>query len=273
MKNAVIYSVHSIEEKFENSSRLRQLLYSVVNLRKFNKDIDIYVYLSDNSFLDKEHIYKKLNIKFKYFTPLQYVIGNEDYDNSQNANRLWHRWTNTFGTLKEFGYDNVLCIDTDTIFYDDVEKLFSIYGNSQTIYTKRDNCYDIMEKLNVSDNGLNSGQILFNKSLLFTEIELFNFMSFYINLKLNDVKKTMSSEMYQQTLWVIDQYALYEYYKSLDILIKTYDICHVMLHLEPWINSTNDLILHHYLNRNYMVAVPADFRDKKLSESFIDERI
>jgi hypothetical protein len=273
MKNAVIYSVHSVEEVFENSIRLRQLIYSIINLRKFNKDIDVYVYLSDNSFLNKEYIYKKLNIKFKYFTAPKYFVGHQDYDNSQNSNRLWHKWTNTFNTLKDFEYDNVLCIDTDTVFYDDIEKLFLLYGNSSAIYTKPDNCYEIMEKLGVSNNGLNSGQILFNKSLLYTEKELFSFMSFYIRIKLNEVVTKMTPEMYQQTLWVIDQYALYEYYRSLGIEVKMYDIKHVMLHLEPWVNPTDELIIHHYLNSNYNIAVPLDFKNNVISERFINERI
>lgn len=273
MNNAVIYSIHSIEEKFENSDRLRQLLYSIINLRKFNKSIDVYVYLSDNSFLSKIDIYQKLNISFKYFQPNNYVTNNNDYDNSKNSIRLWHKLSNSFNTLKEFGYDNVLCIDTDTVFYDDVEKLFSIYGNSRTICTKQDNCYEIMAKLNVSSNGLNSGQILFNKSLIPTEEKLFIFMQEYINLKLGEVKQIMSPEMYEQTLWVIDQYAIYEYYKSIGIPVTIYDIKHVMLHLEPWVNNVDSLVLHHYLNRNYKVAVPSDFRNSILSERFIDERI
>lgn len=273
MKNAVIYSIHSLESSFENSDRLRQLLYSVLNLRKFNKNIDVYVYLSDLSFFDKLNIYKKLDISFKHFEPLKYRTNNEDYDNSQNVSRLWHKLSNSFKTLKDFNYDNVLCIDTDTVFYNDVEKIFSVYGNSKAIVTKRDNCHDIMRMLNVSNDGLNSGQILFNRSLISTEAELFSFMKQYICLKLDEVKLTMTKEMYEQTLWVIDQYAIYEYYKSIGIPVKEYDIQHVMLHLEPWINETKNLVLHHYLNRNYTVAVPSDFRNSVLSERFIDERI
>lgn len=273
MTNAVIYSIHSIEENFENSDRLRQLIYSVINLRKFNSDIKVYVYVSDKNFLDKINIYQKLNIIFQYFEPINYITENKDYDNSKNSVRLWHKLTNSFNTLKNFKYDNVLCVDTDTVFYDDVEKLFSIYGNSNSIYTKQDNCYDIMKILNVQNNGLNSGQMLFSKKLISTENNLFNFMKLYIKSKLDEVKTVMPDDMYRQTVWVIDQYAIYEYYKFIGIPVNIYDTRHVMLHLEPWINPVNDLILHHYLNRNYTVAVPSDFRNNVLSERFIDERV
>jgi hypothetical protein len=269
MKNAIVYSINSGEEKFEDSSRFRQLIYSVSRLRRFNKNIDVYAYISDKNFFSSIEKYKSLNIIFKYFKIPSYNVPNIDYDNSKNAERLWHRWTNTFETLRSLGYDNVLYVDTDTIFYNDPEILFSIYGNTESIYTREDNCYDIMESLNVENNGLNAGQVLFSKNLIHTEKNMFKFMKEYINLKLIDAKNQVSEEMYSQTLWVIDQYALYEYYKSIGIQTRFYNKKHVMLHLEPWINPTSELVLHHYLNGNYKVAVPAEFADDDISERFL----
>jgi len=269
MKNAIVYSINSVQEKFEDSSRFRQLIYSVSRLRRFNKSIDVYAYVSDKDFFSSTKKYKNLNIIFKYFEIPSYEIPNIDYDNSKNAERLWHRWTNTFETLKILGYDNVLYIDTDTVFYNDPEILFSIYGNTESIYTREDNCYEIMKNLGVDNNGLNAGQVLFSKNLIQTEKEMFVFMKEYINIKLLDAKNRVSQELYNQTLWVIDQYALYEYYKSIGIQIKIYDKKHVMLHLEPWINPTSELVLHHYLNSNYNVAVPAEFKDDEILERFL----
>jgi hypothetical protein len=259
MKNAIVYSINTVGEKFENSIRFRQLCYSVSRLRRFNKDINVYVYVSDKDFFYNIEKYKSLNVVFKYFDIPVYNISNIHYSKSNNAEKLWHRWANTFEVLKSLEYDNVLYIDTDTIFYNDPEILFSIYGNTNSIYTKEDNCYEIMNSLGVDKNGLNAGQVLFSKSLLFSESGMFEFMDNYIDLKLKEIRTTMSREMYHQTIWVIDQYALYEYYKSIDISVKIYDKKHVMLHLEPWINETSELVLHHYLNRNYKVAVPAEF--------------
>jgi hypothetical protein len=269
MKNAIVYSVNSVEEKFYYSSRFRQLLYSVSRLRRFNKDIDVYAYVSDKDFFSKIEKYKSLNIIFKYFEIPSYEVPNIDYSNSKNAEKLWHRWTNTFETLKNLNYDNVLYIDTDTVFYDDPEILFSLYGNTKSIYTREDNCYDIMKSLGVENNGLNAGQVLFSKNLIQTEKDMFKFMKEYIDTKLLKAKNQVSQEMYNQTLWVIDQYALYEYYKSIGVQINIYENKHVMLHLEPWINSTSELVLHHYLNGNYKVAVPAEFRDDDISERFL----
>lgn len=269
MKNAIVYSIHSVGEKFEDSSRLRQLLYSVSRLRRFNKNIDVYAYVSDKDFFPSTEKYKGLNIIFKHFEAPDYNISNIDYKNSNNAERLWHRWTNLFNTLKVSDYDNALYIDTDTIFYNDPEILFSIYGNTNSIYTKEDNCYEIMESLGVKNNGLNAGQVLFSKNLIHTEKDMFGFMKEYINSKLLEAKNRVSEELYNQTLWVIDQYALYEYYKSIGVETKIYDKKHVMLHLEPWINPTSELVLHHYLNQNYKVAVPAEFADDHISERFL----
>ena len=50
MKNAIVYSINTLEEKFENSIRFRQLLYSVSRLRRFNKNIGVYAYVSDKDF-------------------------------------------------------------------------------------------------------------------------------------------------------------------------------------------------------------------------------
>lgn len=269
MKNAIVYSINTVGEKFENSIRFRQLLYSVSRLRKFNFNIDVYAYISDKNFIDISQKYQKLNIIFKHFEIPIYNILNADYNNSKNAEKLWHRWTNTFKTFKTLDYENVLYIDTDTIFYSDPEKLFKIYGNSESIYTKEDNCYEIMKFLDVKDNGLNAGQIMFNKSILFSEEKMFNFMNNYIDIKLKEIKIKTSKEMYQQAIWVIDQYALYEYYKSLNVSIKIYDKKHVMIHLEPWINLTSELVLHHYLNSNYNIAVPFEFKNDNLSERFL----
>lgn len=269
MKNAIVYSINTVDEKFEDSIRFRQLLYSVSRLRKFNQDIDIYAYVSDKNFVDTAKKYKKLNIMFKHFETPKYNILNVDYNNSKNAEKLWHRWTNTFKTFKILEYKNILYVDTDTIFYSDPEKLFEIYGNSESVYTKEDNCYEIMKNLGVENNGLNAGQILFNDSILFSEEKMFDFMNNYIDLKLNKAKIKMSKDMYEQTIWVIDQYALYEYYKFLGIPVKIYDKKHVMIHLEPWINERSELILHHYLNSNYSVAVPFEFMYDDISERFL----
>ncbi len=270
MKNAIVYSVHCVNEDFITSVRFRQLLYSVSRLRRFNKDIHVFVYLSDKNFFGSKDVCKNLNINFIYFEPEDYSGINFDYDNTKNASRLFHRWTNTFKTLKDFNLDNALYIDTDTVFYNDPEILFNIYGNTNSIYTKEDNCYDIMRNLGVDNNGLNAGQILFSKNLIYTEKDMFGFMKEYINSKLLDIKERVAPEVYNQTLWVIDQYALYEYYKSIGIKTNIYDIKHVMLHLEPWINDISELVLHHYLNRNYKIAVPAEFvKDHDFIERFL----
>ena len=269
MKNVIVYSINTLGEQFNNSDRLRQLVYSVSRLRRFNNDIDVCVYISDKNFSSHEYKYKKLNITFKYFDLAKYKINNLDYNNSKNAEKLWHRWTNTFDALKSSEYDNALYIDTDTIFYNDPEKLFSIYGNTNSIYTKEDNCYDIMKTLGVENNGLNAGQILFSKFLLNTEKDMFLFMEKYIDSKLLKIKDQVSKESYNQTLWVIDQYALYEYYKSIGVQTKIYDTKHVMLHLEPWVNDVSELVLHHYLNRNYKIAVPSEFVYDDISERFL----
>jgi len=274
VNNAVLYSIETLGESFEKSYRFRQLIYSVSRLRMFNPNIDVYVFVSssDKSEINK-NLYQSLKILWIKFDNTIHNDWTEDYLKTQNAKKLLHRWSNAKYLLDECLYDNILFVDTDTIFHNDPEILFTKYGNSDYLWTRKDNSYEVMNLLGVSNEGLNAGQWIISKNVGNTLDNLFSYVTSYINTNIEKFNQKISESLYSQMLWVIDQYAVYEYFNSIDRSVRYFDTLEVMLHLEPFINSTENLVLHHYLNSNYSIMVPIEFKNdvnffKYLKESY-----
>lgn len=262
--NAVLYSIETIGESFENTYRFRQLLYSISRLRRFNNNIDVYVFISssDNTEIDKK-LYASLNILWHKFENNLHSDWHKDYLKTNNAKKLFHRWTNAKYLLDKCFYDNILYVDTDTIFHNDPEILFSKYGNSEFLWTRKDNSYEVMNLLGVSNEGLNAGQWIMSNKVSSKIENLIPYSTEYINNNISKFSKNIPETLYSQMLWVIDQYAVYEYFNSIHNPVKYFDVSEVMLHLEPFINATDSLVLHHYLNSNYNIMVPLEFKIDK----------
>lgn len=254
MKNAVVYSFHVREGSVADNRCYKQLRYSVNTLRNFNKDIPVYVFIAP---IDKsQNIYLGENI---HIVPFK----NEDEDGWPESwttlgyqQFLKHRWQNAIKAINLFDLDNVLYLDTDTVFYDDVNKLFDKYGNSNYLWAKPDNSDSLMEKIHVAP-GINDGQFILSKKVATSEI--LGHIKFYVNHTLEHNKDKLSKEDHLALHWVAVQYAVFDYFANKGNNVKHFDESEVMLHLEPNYKDTTNLILQHYYNGNFEKVVPKEF--------------
>lgn len=254
MKNAIIYSFHVREEDINNNRCYKQLKYSLHTLRQFNKDIIVYVYISPEEFannikLGDNVIVVPFNNQDQSGWPQKWTeLGYQQF--------LRHRWENAIKSIHTYDLDNVLYLDTDTVFYDDVNKLFNKYGNSNSVWAKPDNSDDIMKKVEVWP-AMNDGQFMLTKTLASQDI--LDHIKFYVNHTLEYNKYRLSEEEHLSLHWIAVQYAVFDYFANQNNPIKYFDEFEVMLHLEPESKDTSKLILQHYYNGNFEKVVPREF--------------
>lgn len=254
MKNAIVYSFYVREEKIINNMAYKELLYSLKTLRSYNKDIDVYVYVSPVNIINQ----------ITYFDESTHFIGfNNNLDNDWNdkwlkegfAEFLWHRWLNAYNAIVDFKLENILYLDADTIFYKDPQILFNKYSNSSYIYAKPDNSYEIISQIGIQ-NPINDGQVLINKNLI--NLELFEYMKKYINDNLKLYKNILNVKDFNLIHWLIVQYAVSQYYNEKNI-IRFFDEKEVMLHIEVEYKDTTNLILQHYFSGNRHKFLPSNY--------------
>jgi hypothetical protein len=254
MKNAVIYSFHVRENSLPNNRCYKQLRYSIHTLRKFNKDIPVYVYVSSKKTIDFPTI--DSNVIFVKFDNRDKPGWPESWTNLGYQEFLRHRWENAISSIYDFRLDNILYLDTDTVFYDDVIKLFNKYGNSNRLWAKPDNSESIMSKVEVWP-GMNDGQFLLSKGLANTAI--LDHIKFYVNHTLEYNKNRLSREEHMSLHWLAVQYAVFDYFKNINNPVAHFDENEVMLHLEPTYKDTSSLVLQHYYSGNFEKVVPREF--------------
>lgn len=261
--NAVVYSFHIRGSlPLEHNRLWRQLLYSVTTIRKFNKEIDVLVYISPSSKITENaiNIAKTLDIQIiKFENEYEFGVEHSDFYKTWSilgyAEFLWHRWKNAYLALES--YDNILYLDTDTIFHKDVNEIFSKYGDSDIVWAREDNSYDLMEVVN-NTPGMNDGQFLLSKSIIKYKEDSLEHAKKYINITLEKTKNLMNEEQHLRLHWVLIQYAMYDFYKTKN-MVRYFDSNEVMLHIEPTLMDTSNLILHHYYNGNSSKFVPQEF--------------
>ncbi len=252
MKNAIVYSFHVRESSLLLNRCYKQLMYSLYTLRKYNTSIPVYVYIAPIKY--KIDLGKNINVitfdnKNQDGWPQQWTeLGFQEF--------LRHRWENAIKTIKDYDLDNILYLDTDTVFYDDVNKLFTKYGNTNNIWAKPDNSYEIMNKIYCSP-GINDGQFIMSKQL--AKQEILDHMKFYVDHTLNVNKSRLNNEEYMNLHWLSTQYAVFDYFKDKENPVMHFDENEVMLHLEPLYKDTSCLILQHYFSGNFKNVVPKEF--------------
>ena len=114
--NIVFYSYKVSSHEHINSHEMRRFDHSIKSLREFNSEIPVYLFC-DNPSLVPLYFSTEYNVRVTPFV--------EGFDH----NHLFiHRWCN----LKYFEEDyNILYVDSDVIFYDDVQYLFDTYCTCQ----------------------------------------------------------------------------------------------------------------------------------------------
>ena len=115
--NIVFYSYKKSIHAHINDHELKRLDHSIRSLREFNNEIPVYLFCDDPAFIPP---YFRLNYNVNV---LPFVDG---FDHTMLSAWSIHRWYN----LRYFKdqSSNILYLDSDTIFYDDVQYIFDTYS-------------------------------------------------------------------------------------------------------------------------------------------------
>ena len=264
MNNALVYSLHADEKNLDLNYSFEQLKLSIFTLRQHNKNLKVIVYVSPSGILEK---HKKL-IDNKN---LEFVEFDADYDKRLN-NRIFsiwtsHKWTNTFHALRTNSFDNVLYVDTDTLFQKDPEYIFTKYGYTESICGKPDISDTWLGTFNVRNGGLNDGTFLIPKSALKYEEDILKYRVDYVyNLQEKFKEETDKNIVDVGIQWVACQYAMSEYMLDQNNPIKFFDQEDV--YIVGWLPKFQELpfeerlnmCIIHYLNYNMWYFAPDAFK-------------
>jgi|TARA_B100001964_G_scaffold240396_1_gene310100 hypothetical protein len=114
--NIVFYSYKMSEHDHINEHEFKRLTHSISSLREFNNEISVYLFC-DKPNLVPNHFKSKYSVLIRPFV--------KGFDHHMLSAWSIHRWYN----LKHFKGKNynILYLDSDTIFYCDVQYLFDTY--------------------------------------------------------------------------------------------------------------------------------------------------
>jgi hypothetical protein len=117
--NIVFYSYKINRNSHINDHELKRLDHSISSLRQFNHEIPVYLFCDDPEFIPP------------YFS-LEYDVRVLPFEKAHNHGMLFiHKWYNLKFFDKrsgEFDDSNILYVDSDTLFYGDVQYLFDHYN-------------------------------------------------------------------------------------------------------------------------------------------------
>lgn len=255
MKNAIVYSFYLRSGNLKDLHCYKQLRYSIDTLRKFNKKITVYVYLSPSDIETSELGFDN-NVTVVKFDLADESGWPEDWVNLGYFEFLEHRWRNAIDAIHSHDLDNVLYLDTDTVFHADPETLFLKYGSTNHMWAKPDNSNDLMTKVEVWP-GMNDGQFILSKEL--ANKDILSHMKFYVNHILSRHKEKLTDQEYKDLCWVSTQYSVWDYFQNSKNPVKHFDENEVMLHTEPEVKDISSLILHHYYSGNTYKFVPREY--------------
>lgn len=261
MNYGIVYSFHVRGGRLVDTFCYKQLLYSLSTLRKYNTSTPVKVFISFSS-NDVEMDYSTLNaipnvevVNFDNTYPKEKM--NYMWVTEGHAEFLFHRWKNALKSLKEYKYDKILYLDTDTIFYKDVLSLFEKYDQGM-VWARGDNTYQVMEYLNLT-NAMNDGQVLLSKEVLNYESLFEDFILEFINTALLKCENNFNSTtMSRSVRWIILQYGVFMFFNHINHPVSYFDVLDVALHQELE-GSENFPILRHYYTGNSDKYLPKEF--------------
>jgi hypothetical protein len=255
MKNAIVYSFHVRELDINDNLCYKQVKYSIDTLRKYNINILVYLHISPSK-LNTNNLIFDNNTKLIKFDINDDGNWPKDWVDLGYLEFLKHRWEKAINSITEYNLDNILYLDTDTVFHKDPDLLFKKYGSTKNMWAKPDSSYDLMSKVEVWP-GMNDGQFILSKDLATKEI--LSHMKFYVNHILSKHKQKLTYDEYRNLCWVSTQYAVWDYFQNNNNPVRYFDENEVMLHVEPQTKNTDNLILHHYYSSNTNKFVPKEF--------------
>jgi hypothetical protein len=254
MKNAVVYSFVLRSGNIKDLHCYKQLKYSIDTLRKYNQDIAVYVYIAG---ADLSNLAFDKNVHIVKFDVVDDGGWPEDWVTLGYLEFLKHRWENAIKSIHDYNLDNVLYLDTDTVFHNDPEILFDKYGSTNHMWAKPDNSTEIMNIVEVWP-GMNDGQFILSKGL--ANKDILSHMKFYVNHILSKHKDNLTENQYRNLCWISTQYAVWDYFQNNNNPVQYFNEDEVMLHIEPEHKNTNNLILHHYYSGNTNKFVPKEYQ-------------
>jgi lipopolysaccharide biosynthesis glycosyltransferase len=256
MNNAIVYSFHIREDDQKRNGCYRQFLYSLETLRRHNKDIAVKVFVSSSQKLQiKINDANTQLINFNNIFPNSFP---KDWIETGHAEWLYHRWINAFRSFKLFDFDNILYIDTDTVFYNDPQKLFDRYGNTEQLWAMPDTEIQLMKKIGLG-TGMNDGQVIISSKIYKYSKEIVGYMERYVCDIIENKRESLTEEEHFHLYWLCTQYAIASYFKNINNPIQYFDNKFVIIgDMDEGIEKT-DLILHHYFSGNTNRYLPERF--------------
>ena len=253
MKNAIAYSFVLRSGNIKDLHCYQQLRYSIDTLRKYNQDIPVYVYIAgadlSNLTFDKNVHVVKFDVGDDGGWP-------EDWVKLGYLEFLKHRWENAIRSIHDYNLDNVLYLDTDTVFHNDPKILFDKYGSTKFLWAKPDNSTEIMNIVEVWP-GMNDGQFILSKEL--ANKDILSHMKFYVNHTLSKHRDNLTEKQYRNLCWISTQYAVWDYFQNNNNPVQYFSEDEVMLHVEPEHKNIDNLVLHHYYSGNTIKFVPKEY--------------
>lgn len=254
MNNAIVYSLHVSEKKLSLNYGFEQLKMSIQSVRMFNSTIPIKVYISP------AHRVPEYTASF-LGNGVEVIpfIASADVRLDHKIYALWtsHKWVSSFRALREFGFDNILYVDTDTYFQKDPEYLFNKYGNTESIYGKADISDKWTSVFDAKNGGMNDGQYLLSKHVLKYEKDILRERVEYVYKLQRKFKNHPDDEIrITGVQWVACQYGVSEYLYKIGNPLKWFD--NEDVYIVHYLSSFKVLPLHviqnfalvHYLNYN-----------------------
>jgi len=266
MSNAIVYSIH-IDGSIEDSLHIKELIYSIKTLRDYNKDIDVNIYISPENKSNELVIDSCKVLGFN-----AEVVPNLPY---QKMSRwIDHKWKTAFHDLELKGYDAVLMIDPDTIYFNDPEILFSQCNKTNKVYGQQEIWKDMLDAIELKRPQMNDGVVIINKDCIqFKQDILYNRDAFVLDL-IEKYKDSIDHDHpFWKTgiMWSSSQYAVSEYFHSIGNPVEYYDesVCFGLGledKREEEIASNNlKLVILHYTNFLVRHFIPKEYWGNSLT--------
>jgi hypothetical protein len=261
MKNVIVYSLHSNFPKIDTLLQWREMRYSIDKLREFNKEIPVKIYMSPVGVTESATMPLNLeNAEVIEFNATAY-----DGLSDQNLARfVSHKWNSTFDALEKYGYDNALYVDGDTVWYDDPQKLFDKYGNSDYIYTKKDRFDRFVDFMkdgkDIFAEPMNDGVNMVSKKILKYKDYILNERFKRVHEWQEKYKNLDDEEIAVHGIqWTSYQYAISEAMNDIGMPVKFFDSSDVIVASE--LDTFEDIeqsgaTVFHYLNHNAYLFLP-----------------
>jgi hypothetical protein len=256
MNTAILYSVYlpNLDDKNHHNQQIfSQLYYSLKTLYDTGFDKSVFLYIDSNiditTFIFKEKYNlvadfpKLIIVKFKYNKFLKIA-----------SKAAFHKWQCVKEFNERFSYDQILCVDNDTIFNKNPEYLFNQYSNLNAFYGVQYQYDNICEKIELLESCLNTGQFIISKNII--NALKFNFLEKLLKEYFNVlcVTNKHEPEKADHMIWLGEEYAITKLLQDIDAPIIQFDYNDVQIS-----TTGTEATLYHYYSSNTKNAVPEQY--------------